>query len=65
MVRNLKKGGTFLLNTTFSKEEIVEHMPNRMKAQLAKKEAKFYIINATKIAQTGISYPSKPLMTAT
>ena len=50
MVRNLKKGGSFLLNTTFSKEEIVEHMPNRMKAQLAKKEAKLYIINATKIA---------------
>ena len=38
------------MNTTFSKEEIVEHMPNRMKAQLAKKEAKLYIINATKIA---------------
>lgn len=51
MVRNIKEGGTFLLNTTFSKEEIVEHMPNRMKAQLAKKHAKFYIINATKIAQ--------------
>ncbi len=51
MVRNLKEGGTFLLNTTFSKEEIVHHMPNRMKAQLAKKNAKLYIINATKIAQ--------------
>ena len=50
MVRNLKDGGTFLLNTTFSKDEIVEHMPNRMKAQLAKKHAKFYIINATQIA---------------
>ena len=45
MVRNIKDGGTFLLNTTFSKEEIVEHMPNRMKAQLAKKHAKFYNIN--------------------
>ncbi|WP_075877135.1 pyruvate:ferredoxin (flavodoxin) oxidoreductase [Merdibacter massiliensis] len=51
MVRNLKDGGTFLLNTTFSKDEIVHHMPNRMKAQLAKKHAKLYIINATKIAQ--------------
>ena len=51
MVRNLKDGGTFLLNTTFSKEEIAHHMPNRMKAQLAKKHAKLYIINATKIAQ--------------
>lgn len=51
LVKSIKEGGTFLLNTTFSKEEIVEHMPNRLKAQLAKKKAKFYIINATKIAQ--------------
>ncbi|MEG0410706.1 MAG: pyruvate:ferredoxin (flavodoxin) oxidoreductase [Erysipelotrichaceae bacterium] len=51
MVKNLKDGGSFLINTTFSKEEIVEHMPNRMKVQLAKKHAKFFIINATAIAQ--------------
>lgn len=51
LVRNLKQGGRFLLNTTFSAEDIVKQMPNRMKAQLAKKNAKFYIINATKIAQ--------------
>ncbi|MEG0468736.1 MAG: 2-oxoacid:acceptor oxidoreductase family protein, partial [Longicatena sp.] len=52
MVKNIKEGGVFLLNTTFSKEEIIEHMPNRMKAQLAQKHAKFYIINATSIAQS-------------
>lgn len=51
MVSNLKKGGTFLLNTTFSKEELESHLPNRLLATLAKKEAKFYIIDATKIAQ--------------
>ena len=51
MVKDLKKGGTFLLNTTFSKEELEGHLPNRLKAQLAKKEAKFYIINATDIAR--------------
>ena len=51
MVKDLKKGGTFLLNTTFSKEELEDHLPNRLKAQLAKKEAKFYIINATDIAR--------------
>ena len=50
LLRNLKEGGTFLLNTTFSKEEIINQMPNRMKVQLAKKHAKFYIIDATKIA---------------
>lgn len=51
MLRNLKKGGTFLLNTTFNKEELISNMPNRVKSQLAKKEAKFYIIDGTKIAE--------------
>ena len=51
MIRNLKKNGTFLLNTTFSAEEIVNHLPNRMKKQLAEKNAKFYVINATQIAE--------------
>ena len=50
MLRNLKKGGTFLLNTTFTPEEIEAQLPNRVKAQLAKKKAKFYIIDATNIA---------------
>lgn len=51
LARNLKKGGTFLLNTTFDKDEIVKHMPNRLKKELADKDAKFYIIDATEIAQ--------------
>ncbi|MBR5049537.1 MAG: pyruvate:ferredoxin (flavodoxin) oxidoreductase, partial [Erysipelotrichaceae bacterium] len=51
MVKNLKKGGTFLLNTTFGPDEIEDHLPNRVKIHLAEKEAKFYIINAVQIAQ--------------
>ncbi|MGN1389764.1 MAG: 2-oxoacid:acceptor oxidoreductase family protein, partial [Bulleidia sp.] len=50
MVRQLKEGGTFLLNTTFSADEIASKMPNRMLAGLAKKHANFYIINATRLA---------------
>lgn len=50
LANNLKKGGTFLLNTSFDKDEIVKHMPNRLKKELADKEAKFYIIDANKIA---------------
>ncbi|WP_435303649.1 2-oxoacid:acceptor oxidoreductase family protein, partial [Thomasclavelia cocleata] len=50
MLKNLKDAGTFLLNTEFSKEEIVDYLPNRVKKQLADKKAKFYIINANKIA---------------
>ncbi len=51
MLRNLKKGGTFLLSTTFAPEVIEKHLPNRVKAQLAKKNAKFYIIDAVGIAE--------------
>ncbi|MBR3311249.1 MAG: pyruvate:ferredoxin (flavodoxin) oxidoreductase [Solobacterium sp.] len=50
MVKDLKEGGTFLLNTTFSADTIADHLPNKMLAELAKKKAKFYIINATQIA---------------
>ncbi len=50
MLKNLAEGGTFLLNTTFDKDEVVKYLPNRMKKQLADKKAKFYIINANDIA---------------
>ena len=50
MIKNLKKGGTFLLNTDMSDEELVNALPNRVKYQLATKEAKFYVIDANKIA---------------
>ena len=51
MLKNLKKGGTFLLNTEFSATEIIDYLPNLVKKQLAEKEAKFYIINANEIAR--------------
>ncbi|MCR5505466.1 MAG: pyruvate:ferredoxin (flavodoxin) oxidoreductase [Bacilli bacterium] len=50
MLRNLKQGGTFLLNTDMSDEELIKSMPNRVKYQLATKGAKFYVIDANKIA---------------
>ena len=50
MLKNLKDGGTFLLNTDMSDEDLVRLMPNRAKYQLAKKNAKFYVIDANKIA---------------
>ncbi len=51
IINNLKKGGTFLLNTDMSEETLVASMPNRMKHLLAEREAKFYIIDANKIAE--------------
>lgn len=51
LVKQLKRGGTFLLNTAYNPDELQDHLPKRLLAQLAQKEAKFYIINATKIAR--------------
>ena len=50
MTRGLKEGGTFLLNSIWSKEEVANHLPNHIKKYLAKNNIEFYIINATKIA---------------
>lgn len=52
MLRNLKQKGTFLLSTSFGVDEIVGHLPKRVKKQLAQKEAKFYIIDANAIAES-------------
>ena len=51
MLRGIKKGGTFLLNTMMSREEILKELPDKMKFDLAKNEINFYIINATEIAE--------------
>ena len=51
MLRGIKKGGTFLLNSIWDAEETKNHFPDEMKKTLAEKEIKVYIINATKIAE--------------
>ena len=51
MLKGIKKGGTFLLNSIWDVEETKKRLPNSMKKMLAEKEIRFYIINATKIAE--------------
>ena len=50
ILSNLKDGGTFLLNTDMSDEQLAKAMPNRMKHLLAEKHVKFYAIDANKLA---------------
>jgi pyruvate-ferredoxin/flavodoxin oxidoreductase len=50
MIKCLKDGGTFLLNTDIHADQIEARLPNLMKKQLAEKHAKFYIIDANAIA---------------
>jgi len=51
MLKGIKKGGTFLLNSIWDAEETKKHLPEKVKKQLADADVKFYIINATKIAE--------------
>lgn len=46
MLTPLKKGGSFLLSTTWTDEEIDQNLPASMKRFLAENEIKFYVINA-------------------
>ncbi len=50
MLKGIRKGGRFLLNTQTPLEEIEDFLPNKIKRQLAEKEVKFYIINAVDLA---------------
>ena len=51
MVKNLKEGGTFLLNCIWDMDGLEKNLPASMKRALAEKKAKFYTINATDIAR--------------
>jgi pyruvate-ferredoxin/flavodoxin oxidoreductase len=51
MVGDLKHGGTFLLNSPYSKDEIWDRLPKRLQREIIEKEANFYIIDASKVAQ--------------
>ena len=55
VLKNIVDGGTFLLNSPYSKEEVVKKIPRRMCEQIFKKKLKFYVINAYAVAkETGM-----------
>ena len=51
MVRNLKEGGTFLLNCPWDEAGLEQNLPASMKRALAEKHARFYTIDAIGIAR--------------
>ncbi len=65
MLKGLKKGGVFLLNSIWDVEETKAHLPEDMKKYLAINDIKFYIINATKIAdEIGLGNRTNTIMQA-
>lgn len=51
VTRGLRQGGTFLLNTVWSGDELAANLPNKVKKYFAKNNITVYYINATQIAQ--------------
>lgn len=51
MLSDLKKGGTFLLNCTWTEDEIGEKLPAKMKKYMAENDIEFYIIDAVHLAK--------------
>ena len=50
IVKEVKPGGTFLLNTHWDREQLFANLPNRAKRLLAQRNVNFYTIDATGIA---------------
>ena len=50
VLKGIKEGGSLLLNSLWDEEETIKRIPDNVKAVIGKKNIKFYIINATKIA---------------
>lgn len=51
LLKGLKENGTFLLNTTWTKEKVLRLLPKHLKKEIAQKQINFYVINAMNIAQ--------------
>ncbi|HDQ13620.1 MAG TPA: pyruvate:ferredoxin (flavodoxin) oxidoreductase [Sediminispirochaeta sp.] len=50
MLKNAEKGGVFLLNSPYNKDEVWENIPVEVQKQIIDKELEFYVIDAFKIA---------------
>ncbi len=51
LLEGIKEGGTFVLNSPWSSEEMEKHLPNSLKKKIAEKHLKFYNMDAVKIAE--------------
>ena len=50
LVKGLKKGGIFLLNTAWDDEQLSKMLPTKLKKYLVENDIQFYTINAVKLA---------------
>ncbi len=55
MLRYAKPGGVFLLNSLYGPDEVWDHLPREVQADIIKKKLRFYVIDAYEVAhKTGM-----------
>lgn len=65
MLKGLKDGGIFLLNSIWDAKTVVNHLPDDVKKYMAQHKINFYMINATKIAtEIGLGNRTNTIMQA-
>ena len=52
ILKGIKEGGTFLLNSGWSADEMEERLPASLKNVIANKKLKFYNVDAAKVAES-------------
>lgn len=51
LVDNIKEGGTFLLNSPYSKYKVWTELPSVLQRKIIDNNVEFYVVDATKVAQ--------------
>lgn len=51
MLKYARKGGTFLLNTSYGPNEVWHHLPRKVQEQLIEKEMNLYVVDAYEVAR--------------
>ncbi|MDO5041305.1 MAG: pyruvate:ferredoxin (flavodoxin) oxidoreductase, partial [Peptoniphilus sp.] len=63
VLKGIKEGGVFLLNTIWSVEELEKELPDSLKKEIAEKNVEFYTINADDLADSiGLSGRTNMIM---
>jgi pyruvate-ferredoxin/flavodoxin oxidoreductase len=51
VLRDLEKGGSFLLNSPYDRERVWERLPENVQTKLIEAQARFFVIDASKVAR--------------
>ncbi|MDR1534397.1 MAG: pyruvate:ferredoxin (flavodoxin) oxidoreductase [Planctomycetota bacterium] len=63
MLKDLKEGGVFLLNSIYGKDEVWDRLPREVQRRIIEKKAGFYVIDAYEVAKkTGMGVMINTIM---